>query len=154
MRYSSTTSAPLSGKLAVLLLSFAVGIPALAQSSQSTGDTQNMPPSATAQQQPSGPPTATVPQPKEGFWGHMNPWARKKWVKRQTDPINDRLSELDDVNAKNARDIQDVDSIGPRPAFAGRSPALTRPTNWPTLQAHKLSRPTLRRKVRPAMLTN
>ena len=40
----------------------------------------------------------------------MNPWARKKWVKRQTDPINDRLSELDDVNAKNARDIQDVDS--------------------------------------------
>jgi outer membrane protein OmpA-like peptidoglycan-associated protein len=35
--------------------------------------------------------------------------ARKKWVKRQTDPINDRLTELDEVNAKNARDIQDVD---------------------------------------------
>ena len=40
----------------------------------------------------------------------MNPWARKKWVKKQTDPINDRLTELDGLNAKNAKDIQDVDS--------------------------------------------
>jgi outer membrane protein OmpA-like peptidoglycan-associated protein len=47
---------------------------------------------------------------KEGFWGRVNPWARKKWVKKQTDPINDRLSELDEINAKNAKDIQDVDS--------------------------------------------
>jgi hypothetical protein len=38
----------------------------------------------------------------------VQPFARKKWVKRQTDPINDRLTELDDVNAKNAKDIQDV----------------------------------------------
>jgi len=35
--------------------------------------------------------------------------ARKTWVRKQTDPINNRLSELDEVNAKNARDIQDVD---------------------------------------------
>ena len=47
---------------------------------------------------------------KEGFWGRVYPFARKKWVKRQTDPINDRLSELDDMNAKNARDIKDVDA--------------------------------------------
>jgi outer membrane protein OmpA-like peptidoglycan-associated protein len=40
----------------------------------------------------------------------VNPWARKKWVKKQTDPINDRLTELDSVSAKNAKDIQDVDS--------------------------------------------
>jgi len=40
----------------------------------------------------------------------VNPFARKKWVKRQTDPINDRLTELDEVNAKNARDIKDVDA--------------------------------------------
>jgi len=40
----------------------------------------------------------------------MQPFARKKWVKRQTDPINDRLSELDQVTAKNASDIKDVDS--------------------------------------------
>ncbi|MGA2219481.1 MAG: OmpA family protein [Terracidiphilus sp.] len=48
--------------------------------------------------------------PKEGFWGRINPWAGKKWVKKQTDPISDRLSELDEVNAKNGRDIQDVDA--------------------------------------------
>jgi outer membrane protein OmpA-like peptidoglycan-associated protein len=47
---------------------------------------------------------------QEGFWGHMQPFARKKWVKRQTDPINDRLTELDQVTAKNAKDIQDVDA--------------------------------------------
>jgi outer membrane protein OmpA-like peptidoglycan-associated protein len=47
--------------------------------------------------------------PKEGFWGRVNPFARKKWVKKQTDPINDRLTELDGLNAKNANDIKDVD---------------------------------------------
>jgi outer membrane protein OmpA-like peptidoglycan-associated protein len=30
-------------------------------------------------------------------------------VKRQIDPINDRLTELDDLNSKNAKDIKDVD---------------------------------------------
>ncbi len=108
MRYLPSTSAPFSGKLAVLLLACAVGVPALAQDSQSTGDSQSTSPQ-TVQQQPSGPPTATVPQPKEGFWGHLNPFATKKWTRRQTDPINDRLSELDGVTSKNARDIRDVD---------------------------------------------
>ena len=36
--------------------------------------------------------------------------ARKKWVKKRLDPINDRLTELDQVNAKNASDIKDVDA--------------------------------------------
>jgi outer membrane protein OmpA-like peptidoglycan-associated protein len=40
----------------------------------------------------------------------MNPMARKKWVKKRLDPINDRLTELDQVNAKNASDIKDVDA--------------------------------------------
>lgn len=39
----------------------------------------------------------------------MNPFARKKWVHRQVDPIKDRLNELDQLQAKNARDIKDVD---------------------------------------------
>ena len=58
-------------------------------------------------------PSPTAEQPltpaKEGFWGRIYPFARKKWVKRQIDPINDRLSELDEVNAKNAAYIKDVD---------------------------------------------
>jgi outer membrane protein OmpA-like peptidoglycan-associated protein len=48
-------------------------------------------------------------QSKEGFWGHMNPFARKKWVAREVDPIRDRTNELDQLQAKNANDIKDVD---------------------------------------------
>ena len=49
-------------------------------------------------------------QSKEGFWGHMNPFARKKWVNRQTAPIKDQVNELDQLQSKNANDIKDVDS--------------------------------------------
>jgi len=49
-------------------------------------------------------------QSKEGFWGHLNPFARKKWVKRQVNPIKDRVNELDEVQAKNANDIRDLDA--------------------------------------------
>ncbi len=48
-------------------------------------------------------------QSKEGFWGHVNPFARKKWVHRQIDPVKDRVNELDELQAKNAGDIRDVD---------------------------------------------
>ncbi len=50
-----------------------------------------------------------APKSKEGFWGHMNPLARKKWVHRQIDPVKDRVNELDQLQAKNANDIRDVD---------------------------------------------
>jgi outer membrane protein OmpA-like peptidoglycan-associated protein len=97
-------------QLATFALASAIAIPVGAQSSQPATSSQDNPPSTT-QQQPS--PTAQQPltnSSKEGFWGRMNPMARKKWVRRQTDPINDRLTELDEVNAKNAKDIQDVDA--------------------------------------------
>jgi len=96
------------GQLAVLALASAIAIPAGAQQAQPASGSQDAPPS-TSQQQHS--PTAKPLNngSKEGFWGRVNPMARKKWVKKQTDPINDRLSELDEVNAKNAKDIQDVD---------------------------------------------
>lgn len=101
------------GHLAVFALASILAIPAGAQQSQTAPDTgsQNTPPAAQSQQ-----PSPDVNQQrlsnahKEGFWGHMQPFARKKWVKKQTDPINDRLTELDQVNAKNAKDIQDVDA--------------------------------------------
>ncbi len=102
---------------AVLMLGSALAFPVWAQ--QSNQPTQPSQPSASVSQNTS--PSATQPQPspsaekpmapgREGFWGRMNPMARKKWVKRQTDPINDRLSELDELNARNARDIKDVDA--------------------------------------------
>jgi outer membrane protein OmpA-like peptidoglycan-associated protein len=49
-------------------------------------------------------------QTHEGFWGHLNPFARKKYVQRQLEPVRGRLNELDELSAKNAKMIQDVDS--------------------------------------------
>jgi outer membrane protein OmpA-like peptidoglycan-associated protein len=40
----------------------------------------------------------------------VNPFARKKYVQRQTQPIRDRLNELDELTASNSKMIKDVDS--------------------------------------------
>jgi outer membrane protein OmpA-like peptidoglycan-associated protein len=47
---------------------------------------------------------------REGFWGRVNPFARKNYVKRQTDPIRDRVNELDDLTAANGKAIKDTDA--------------------------------------------
>ncbi len=72
------------------------------QNTVSTGTTPDGTP-ATA----TGKPLET--QSHEGFFGHLNPFARKTWVHRQVDPIKDRANELDELQAKNANDIKDVD---------------------------------------------
>jgi outer membrane protein OmpA-like peptidoglycan-associated protein len=46
----------------------------------------------------------------EGFWGKVNPFARKKYVQRQTGPIRDRINELDELTADNSKAIKDVDA--------------------------------------------
>jgi len=46
----------------------------------------------------------------EGFWGKVNPFARKKYVQRQTQPIRDRINELDELTAGNTKMINDVDA--------------------------------------------
>lgn len=105
--------------LSVLLLGSALGVTALAQSSappaQPAQDSSTVSTSTTGYISPADKGTYATGQPlemqsKEGFWGHMNPFARKKWVKRQIDPIKDRDNELDQLQAKNANDIRDVDS--------------------------------------------
>jgi outer membrane protein OmpA-like peptidoglycan-associated protein len=96
-------------QLAVFALATAIAIPASAQDTVKTGTNGQDNSSSTAQQS-SQTAKPLNNQAKEGFWGRVNPMARKKWVKKQTDPINDRLTELDEVNAKNAKDIQDVDA--------------------------------------------
>jgi len=104
-----------SGWFAVPLLAAAIVSTAFAQEAQPTGASESAnPPSAQSepaeppQQQPSA--VNSSPSAKEGFWGHLNPFARKKWVRKQTDLIHDQLNELDEVNAKNSRDILDVDT--------------------------------------------
>ena len=107
MKISNVLRSSLPRQAAVLVLASALGAPMWAQQAQPSSESQQ--PAAVEHEQ------QTVPNPvmqpgREGFWGRVNPWARKKWVKRQTDPINDRLSELDGVNAQNSRDIKDVDA--------------------------------------------
>ncbi len=96
-------------QLAMFALASAIAIPAGAQQTQSNSGSQENPPS-TSQQQPSPTAKPLNSGAREGFWGRVNPMARKKWVKKQTDPINDRLTELDEVTARNAKQISDVDS--------------------------------------------
>ncbi len=102
--------------LPVLVLGSALGLSAFAQTSttptQTTPD-QTAASSSTDKSNDNATYATGKPlqdQSKEGFWGHMNPFARKKWVNRQTDPIKDRVNELDQLQAKNANDIKDVDA--------------------------------------------
>lgn len=98
-----------------LLLSVALALPVFAQSnSQSSTSSQSSTAPATATPATS-PDTATGKQPlqpdtREGFWGHLNPFARKKYVQRQTQPIADRINELDELTAANSKQIKDVDA--------------------------------------------
>jgi outer membrane protein OmpA-like peptidoglycan-associated protein len=119
--------------LVALIVSVAFALPALAQQTGST--TQDQP--AASQPMQAAPAAQTTPPPStdqssssmssspsvgatgkqplqaethEGFWGRVNPFARKKYVQRQTQPIRDRLNELDELTASNGRQIKDVDS--------------------------------------------
>ena len=49
-------------------------------------------------------------QSRQGFWGKINPFARKKYVQRQLEPVQGRVNELDQLTAANAKMIKDVDA--------------------------------------------
>ena len=98
-----------------VLVAFVLALPALAQTSSTTQDqstasqpaqnTQMTPADQSGQAlQPLQPPA------REGFWGRINPWARKKYVQRQVQPIRDRVNELDELTASNSKMIKDVDT--------------------------------------------
>ncbi len=102
--------------LFILLLAVVLALPVLAQQSSSS---QTQQPAATQDQAaaPAGTSSTNAtgkdplqPDTHEGFWGHLNPFARKKYVQRQTSPIRDRINELDELTATNTKNIKDVDS--------------------------------------------
>jgi len=98
--------------LSILILGGALSATSLAQSSVSADPSSTPPPAKQMGVDDTSSYATGKPleqQSKEGFWGHLNPLARKKWVKRQVDPIKDRTNELDQLQAKNANDIRDVD---------------------------------------------
>jgi len=97
-------------QFALVLLASAFAIPTLAQQDQAASGSQSNPPAAVDQQPtPSVSPLPSASGPKEGFWGRVNPFARKKWVNNQVNPLKGQLNELDEASGKNSRDIQDVD---------------------------------------------
>src|SRR5215831_10037746 len=99
-----------------LSLAAALAIPAVAQQqTQSSSQDQQQQAQPASQQSADQAQSATGKQPltyerHEGFWGHMNPFARKKYVNRQLDPVRGRVNELDELTAKNSKMIADVDS--------------------------------------------
>jgi outer membrane protein OmpA-like peptidoglycan-associated protein len=97
-----------------LLLAVALAVPAFAQTSSTTDQpaatsTTAADQSTTSSTGASGKP-ALQPDTHEGFWGKMNPFARKKYVQRQTAPIRDRVNELDELTSANGKAIKDTDT--------------------------------------------
>ena len=107
-------------RIATAVLATCSAVPFLAQSTNQassaqvqTGTSVGNPSSSTATSTGNGAYATGQPlstQSHEGFWGHLNPMARKKWVHRQLDPVKDRLNEIDQLSATNAQNIKDVDA--------------------------------------------
>jgi outer membrane protein OmpA-like peptidoglycan-associated protein len=96
--------------LATLPLAAVLAFPAFAQTSSAQDQTATQ---TTTTPQSTDPATGKQPlqaPAREGFWGRVNPFARKTYVKRQTDPIRDRVNELDDLTAANGKAIKDTDA--------------------------------------------
>ena len=102
-----------------LFVALVLALPALAQTSSSqdqnaTTQSSQTATSTSSTDQSTSTTSATgkplQPPAREGFWGRVNPFARKKYVQRQTQPIRDRLNELDELTASNSKMIKDVDS--------------------------------------------
>jgi len=102
-----------------LFVAMLLAVPVLAQQQPASASQDNsaQTSSQSAASQPATPSgeTATGKAPlqyesRQGFWGKVNPFARKKYVQRQTQPIRDRVNELDELTAANSKMIKDVDS--------------------------------------------
>jgi outer membrane protein OmpA-like peptidoglycan-associated protein len=137
--------------ISALLVAAALGAPAFAQQN-APAQQQNPPQVQTGASTEAntnanstyatGHPLAT--KTNEGFWGHVNPFARKKWVNRQLDPVKDRLNELDQLQARNASDIKDVDAraqagIRQAEATAGQASETASSASTTANQANQLA---------------
>ena len=95
--------------LIALPLAAVLALPAVAQTTSSSS-TPSQP--ATSSDNATGK-APLAPPSREGFWGRVNPFARKNYVKRQTEPIRDRVNELDKLTDANSKAIKDVDGARP-----------------------------------------
>jgi outer membrane protein OmpA-like peptidoglycan-associated protein len=109
----------MKNRILTALLIAVLALPALAQTSSAPSTDQNQAQSQTQSNTATQPAAVTTesatgkplqPPAREGFWGRLNPFARKKYVQRQVDPIRDRNNELDELTAANSKMIKDVDA--------------------------------------------
>ncbi len=119
--------------LYLLPLAATLMVPAMAQTTSNSTDTQQQPAATStqgtssssqqsrmtntqsgqttpAQEADMGARQPLQPEAKQGFWGRINPMARKKYVARQLSPIRNRVNELDELTATNSKMLKDVDS--------------------------------------------
>lgn len=97
-----------------LFVACLLSLPALAQQQPASSTPSDQSQAASTQSTNSGD-SATGKAPlqyesRQGFWGKVNPFARKKYVQRQTQPIRDRVNELDELTSANSKMIKDVDA--------------------------------------------
>jgi hypothetical protein len=134
--------------LMALPLALSLAVPVVAQQQPAPESqpaaSQPAPQEQNVQSQPAQPEQVRKPlepQTREGFWGKLNPFARKKYVQRQLEPVRGRIGELDELTSENARQIKDVDARaqeGIRVASAKANEADMRATeaNQRAVQAH------------------
>ena len=90
-----------------LFVAFLLSLPVLAQQQPAASTSQDQ--SQTSSSNASGKAPLQY-ETRQGFWGKVNPFARKKYVQRQLTPIQNRVNELDELTAANTKMIKDVDS--------------------------------------------
>jgi outer membrane protein OmpA-like peptidoglycan-associated protein len=96
--------------LIALPLAAVLAVPALAQTTSSTTSQPAATPASSTDTSNATGKAPLAPPTREGFWGRVNPFARKSYVKRQTEPIRDRVNELDELTDANSKAIKDTDS--------------------------------------------
>ena len=109
--------------LVTLLLSVVVALPAFAQQTNSNSSAQ--PPASADRTAPASQSVGTTsreplkPMTSGDFWDGdepnmvnlvTHPFARKKYVQRQIQPIRDRINELEELTGSNTKTIKDVDA--------------------------------------------
>ena len=124
--------------LIALPLAAVLAMPALAQTTSS--DQISLPPrSRRSRLRPTrGNATGKAPlaaPSREGFWGRVNPFARKKYVQRQTEPIRDRVNELDELTSAERQADQRRRFARHRLASGSPRTRRTKPTSTPSTPA-------------------
>ena len=108
-----------------LFVAFVFTVSALAQQSNTPASNDQSAPAAQSSSSTTSTDSASGKAPlqyetRQGFWGKVNPFARKKYVQRQLTPIQNRVNETRALEQKARTDAEGVHNqvvLGARTAF-------------------------------------